>query len=108
VHAALEMAGATVHVAESAERGLDLFDSNTFDVVLSDIGMPNVDGYDFMGRLRSRARGARVPAIAVTAYAGSDDARRALAAGFQRHVAKPIDPAELVAAVRSAIEANAA
>ena len=108
VHAALAMAGATVHVADSADRGLDLFDSNTFDVVLSDIGMPNVDGYDFMGRLRSRARGARVPAIAVTAYAGSDDARRALAAGFQRHVAKPIDPTELVAAVRSAIEANAA
>ena len=108
VHAALELAGATVHVADSAERGLDLFDSKTFDVVLSDIGMPNVDGYDFMGRLRSRARGARVPAIAVTAYAGSDDARRALAAGFQCHVAKPIDPTELVAAVRSAIEANAA
>ena len=108
VRAALEMAGASVQVAESAERGLELFDSATFDIVLSDIGMPDVDGYDFMGRLRSRGRGTRVPAIAVTAYAGSDDARRALAAGFQRHVAKPIDPEELVATVRSVVEASAA
>ena len=108
VRAALETAGATVQVAESAEQGLELFDSGTFDIVLSDIGMPNVDGYDFMAQLRSRRRAARVPAIALTAYAGSDDARRALAAGFQRHVAKPIDPAELVAAVSSVIEASAA
>jgi signal transduction histidine kinase/ActR/RegA family two-component response regulator len=108
VRAALETAGARVQVAESAQHGLELFDSATFDIVLSDIGMPDIDGYDFMGRLRSRGRGARVPAIALTAYAGSDDAHRVLAAGFQRHVAKPIDPEELVAAVRSVIEVSAA
>ena len=108
VQAALEAAGAHVLVAESADDALRLFDAGAFDVVLSDIGLPGADGYDLVRRLRARPRGAGVPAIALTAYAGSDDERRALAAGFQRHVAKPIDPADLVSIVRSVIGAAAA
>jgi CheY-like chemotaxis protein len=108
VRTALESAGAHVDLAASAEEGLALFDAERFDIVLSDIGMPDVDGYDFVQRLRARPRGAAVPTIALTAYAGVDDERRALAAGFQRHVTKPIDPGELVGIVRSVIEPQAA
>jgi CheY-like chemotaxis protein len=105
---ALQAAGAEVEVAASARDGLQLFDTAPFDVVVSDIGMPDVDGYDFVRELRGRRRAASVPVIALTAYAGIDDARRAVAAGFQRHIAKPIDPADLVAIVRSVIEPDAA
>jgi signal transduction histidine kinase/CheY-like chemotaxis protein len=108
VRTALESAGAHVDLAASAEEGLALFDAERFDIVLSDIGMPDMDGYDFVQRLRARPRGAAVPTIALTAYAGVDDERRALAAGFQRHVSKPIDPGELVGIVRSVIEPQAA
>jgi CheY-like chemotaxis protein len=105
---ALQAAGAEVQVAASARDGLELFDMAPFDVVVSDIGMPDVDGYDFVRELRGRRRAASVPVIALTAYAGIDDARRAVAAGFQRHIAKPIDPADLVAIVRSVIQPDAA
>ena len=108
VRAALQAAGADVQVAASARDGLQLFDTAPFDVVVSDIGMPDVDGYDFVRELRGRRRAVSVPAIALTAYAGIDDARRAVASGFQRHIAKPIDPMDLVAIVRSVIEPDAA
>jgi signal transduction histidine kinase/ActR/RegA family two-component response regulator len=109
VRAALQEAGADVQVAASAAEGLHLFETRTFDVVLSDIGLPDTDGYDFIRELRARQRGGvTVPAIALTAYAGIDDARRALAAGFQRHVAKPVDPDDLVSIVRNAIQVSAA
>jgi CheY-like chemotaxis protein len=97
-----------VTVADSADQGLAMFDGTSFDIVLSDIGMPDTDGYDFVRRLREREAGARVPAIALTAYAGTDDRRRALAAGFQRHVPKPIDPTDLISIVRTVIDAHAA
>ena len=108
VRAALESAGAVVRTAASASEALTVFDREPFDVVLTDIGMPLVDGYDFVRHLRGHARGASTPAIALTAYAGTDDERRALAAGFQRHVAKPVDPVELVNAVRAVVDATAA
>jgi signal transduction histidine kinase/ActR/RegA family two-component response regulator len=108
VRTALQAAGAHVQTAASARDALELFDTAPFDVVVSDIGMPDVDGYDFVRELRGRQRAAGVPAIALTAYAGIDDARRAVAAGFQRHLAKPIDPADLVAIVRSVIAPHAA
>jgi CheY-like chemotaxis protein len=67
-------------------------------VVLSDIEMPGEDGYDFIRRLRAlpAERGGRLPAAALTAYARSEDRRRALQAGFQLHAAKPIEPVELL------------
>jgi hypothetical protein len=77
--------------------------------VLTDIGMPGLDGYDFVSCLRERERAAsRVPvcAIALTAYAGAEDRRRALAGGFQGYLCKPIDPGDLVRALRAAYEAR--
>jgi CheY-like chemotaxis protein len=69
-----------------------------FDVIVSDIAMPVVDGYDFMRKVRvlGDARGGRTPAVALTAYAGDADRAQALRAGFQRHVAKPANPRELL------------
>src|SRR5881397_2315934 len=64
------------------------------DVLVSDIAMPGVDGYTLLGRARARLRGREIPAAALTVYAGSEDRGRALAAGFQAHLAKPVDPAE--------------
>jgi CheY-like chemotaxis protein len=71
------------------------------DVLVSDIGLPDEDGYDLIRRLRSRGpdAGGGIPAIALTAYATADDRARALAAGFQLHLAKPIDPEALRASV---------
>jgi CheY-like chemotaxis protein len=73
------------------------------DVVVSDIGMPGTDGYGLVRKIRmlSAAAGGRTPCLAVTAYARGADAERAFSAGFQMHVAKPIDPDRLVLAVAS-------
>ncbi|MGH7390366.1 MAG: ATP-binding protein [Candidatus Rokuibacteriota bacterium] len=104
VSAVLEAAGAEVSVAASAAEALGALEAATFDVVLTDIGMPDVDGYEFVTRLRERERTqGRMPvsAIALTAYASATDRRRALAGGFQGHLAKPIDPGELVRAVHT-------
>ena len=71
------------------------------DVLVSDIGMPDVDGYELLRRVRAlgHARGGRIPAIALTAFARSEDRTRALRAGFLVHVSKPVEPSELVATV---------
>ena len=93
--------GASTETATSAEQALEKVRRIRPDVIVSDIGMPNMDGYDLMRRVRAlpASEGGRTPAIAVTAYARPDDAERAFAAGFQRHVPKPIDPAEMVFAL---------
>jgi CheY-like chemotaxis protein len=87
--------------ARSVAAALGELDLSVPDVILSDVGMPGEDGYDLMRAVRARSaeRGGDRPAIAVTAYAGSTDSASALAAGYQRHVAKPIDPAVLVSAI---------
>ena len=92
---------ANVQVASSAEEALKLFASFRPDVLLSDIGMPGQDGYELIRRIREQPGGALVPAAALTALARPDDRMRALQAGFQTHVAKPIAPRELVAVVQS-------
>ena len=70
------------------------------DVLLSDIGLPGEDGYELVRAVRARGHAAEtLPAIALTAYARREDQRLALQAGFQTHVAKPVEPAVLVAAV---------
>ena len=105
VGAVLEAAGASVVLAGSAAEALDRLGAAPVDVVLSDIGMPDVDGYDFVAAVRARERAEgrpSVPAIAVTAYASAEDRRRAFSRGFQRHVAKPIDPGDLVRVVAAA------
>lgn len=96
----LEAQHGEVRTAESMEEGLRLVSEFVPDVILSDIGMPGHDGYEFIKRLRARP-GIFIPAVALTALARSEDRTRALRAGFQMHVAKPVDPAELVATVFS-------
>jgi signal transduction histidine kinase/CheY-like chemotaxis protein/PAS domain-containing protein len=103
---ALEMAqnvlqeyGAEVVTAASADAGLELLAEQHFDALLSDIGMPRKDGYDFIRDVRRG--GYRLPAAALTAFARSEDRTRALLYGYQAHVTKPVEPAELLATVVS-------
>jgi signal transduction histidine kinase len=91
--------GAEVRTAASATEAWALVRQWSPDVILSDIGMPNVDGLTFISRLREE--GMRTPAAALTAYARSADRVRALSAGYQAHLAKPAEPAELIALVAS-------
>jgi PAS domain S-box-containing protein len=93
--------GAEVYTAGTAAEALVLVEGRKPDVLVSDIGMPDMDGYELLRRVRTlgRARGGRLPAIALTAFARSVDRTRALLAGFQVHVSKPVEPAELVATV---------
>lgn len=99
----LENARAEVKTASSATEGLQLMEDYTPDVIVSDIGMPGLDGYEFIREVRKRpiARGGRIPAVALTAFARSEDRTRSLLAGYQMHVAKPVEPSELLAAVAS-------
>jgi PAS domain S-box-containing protein len=102
----LESCHAEVVLADSAAAALETLEragdgERPPDVLVCDIGMPDVDGYQLLQRVRSLqgAEGKRLPAVALTAMARSEDRRRALLAGFQLHVAKPVEPVELVVAV---------
>ncbi|MBY0232241.1 MAG: response regulator [Gemmataceae bacterium] len=92
-------AGAEVRTCAGAEEALACLDGFAPDVLVSDIGMPGQDGYALLRQVRER--GSLVPAVALTAFARAEDRMRALAAGFQMHAAKPIDPAALAHAVRA-------
>jgi signal transduction histidine kinase/ActR/RegA family two-component response regulator len=102
---------AEVTVAASAAEALEAIDRDRPDVLVSDIGMPGTDGYALIRQLRQREerRGAdgadgaprRIPAVALTAYARAEDRRKALLAGFQMHLPKPVEPAELTTVVAS-------
>ncbi len=89
--------GAEVVAVGSAHAALDVLATSTFDVILSDIGLPSVDGYAFIKL--AHERGISTPAAALTAFARPDDRARALKAGYVTHLTKPIEPNELVAAV---------
>jgi signal transduction histidine kinase/CheY-like chemotaxis protein len=93
--------GATVGTMSSAGQALEHLRQAKYDVIVSDIGMPEMDGYEFIRTLRSR--GDRTPAVAVTAFARSQDRIRALQAGYHMHVAKPLEPRELVAVVAALV-----
>ena len=102
----LQNNGAEVIAVASVKQALTIIETATDrspDVLVSDIGIPDEDGYFLIRKLRQleAQRGGKLPAIALTAYAGSDDRRQALLAGFQRHLTKPVDAAELVAVVAS-------
>ena len=94
---------AEVIVASTAVEALALIERERPQVLVSDIGMPEVDGYDLLKQVRALgyARGGKIPAIALTAFARSEDRTRALRAGFLAHVSKPVEPSELVATVAS-------
>ncbi|WP_445242757.1 PAS domain-containing protein [Microcoleus sp. S28C3] len=97
----LEQAGATVTSVASATKALQAFSQAVPEIVVSDIGMPEMDGYMLMRHIRSLPieQGGQIPAIALTAYAGEMDRQQAIAAGFQRHLAKPVDPEVVVAII---------
>ncbi len=105
LRAILTRCGGDVTCTASVSEALDVFKDYKPDLVVSDIGMPNEDGYALIRRLRSqRSRRARaVPILALTAYATNEDRLRALDAGFQKHLAKPLDPESLVRCVAEAI-----
>ncbi len=100
--------GAEVATAASASDALPLVERVRPAVLVSDIGMPDVDGYELLRRVRALgpARGGTVPAIALTAFARDEDRVHALRAGFVLHLGKPVEPAELVAAVASIVESS--
>jgi len=97
----MENCGATVEACTSAADCLACIPSFRPDVLITDIGMPDMDGYTLIGRLRAMTPddGGQTPAIALTAFARSEDRRQAMLAGFDMHVAKPVEPGELVAVV---------
>jgi CheY-like chemotaxis protein len=99
----LSQSKAEIRTAASATEALRILDEWLPDVIISDIGMPGQDGYALIRSIRTRSPegGGRIPAAALTAYARSEDRVKALAAGYQTHVSKPVDPAELVAIVAS-------
>ena len=105
VQAVLEQGGASVTLASSVTEALESIRERKPDVIISDIGMPEEDGYAFIRKLRAMPRdaGGRIPAIALTAYARADDRRKALGAGFQNHAAKPIEPQELVLVIANLV-----
>ncbi|HTU63150.1 MAG TPA: hybrid sensor histidine kinase/response regulator, partial [Polyangiales bacterium] len=102
VTALLEECGAQVWCANDATEGLQTFLRERPDLLLSDIGMPGRDGYEFMREIR--ALGALTPAAALTAFARAEDRRRALDAGYSAHITKPIDPAELLSVVTTLLQ----
>jgi PAS domain S-box-containing protein len=102
----LSQCGAEVTVASSAAEAFDAVVANPPAVIISDIGMPTEDGYDLIRRLRAlpAARGGKVPAVALTAYARVEDRLKALKSGYQMHVPKPVELTELIAVVGSLVE----
>jgi PAS domain S-box-containing protein len=97
----LRDSGATVHQAASAQEALAMLEQLRPALLISDIGMPGCDGFELVRRLRQRPpeAGGRIPAIALTAFARSEDRAQAMLAGYQMHLAKPVEPHELVATV---------
>jgi len=104
----LRESGAQVIAVGGALEALSILEQHPVHMILSDIGMPGVDGYEFMRRVRAHANPAirTIPAAAVTAYAREDDRRRSAAAGFQRHVSKPYAFPELASAVAALSRAD--
>ncbi len=100
----LEQEGATLTPVCSAKQALEVFEQSDFDLIISDIGMPEMDGYSLLSRIRELPQGKNIPAIALTAYAGEIDRQHSLNAGFQEHISKPIDIPKLIAAIVQLIQ----
>jgi signal transduction histidine kinase/ActR/RegA family two-component response regulator len=99
----LTHAGAEATTTASSATALEMLSQHRFDVLVSDIGMPDEDGFMLISRIRSLSKeeGGSIPAIALTAYATDEDRRRVLDAGFREHLPKPVEPAELIALIAS-------
>jgi CheY-like chemotaxis protein len=88
--------GADVMTAGSAAQAIELVEKQVPTLIVSDIGMPAMDGYALIDRVRLLSRASKIPAIALTAYAREEDRRRALQGGFQAYLPKPVEPDALV------------
>jgi CheY-like chemotaxis protein len=101
----LQASGAHVTTASSAATAMDELGKFTPDVIVADIGMPDVDGFELIRTIRASAdaRVRDIPAAALTAFARSEDRTKALQTGFEMHLAKPVDPGELVASVATLV-----
>src|SRR6185503_16329520 len=97
----LEESEAEVETALSAEDALERLGRQGFDVIVSDIGMPDRDGYELIAEVRKR--GLRVPALALTAFARKEDRTKALRCGYQAHLSKPVEIGELLATIGSLV-----
>jgi CheY-like chemotaxis protein len=102
----LEQANATVTTVPSGIEALQSISHHIPDVVISDIGMPDMDGYMLIQQIQQRFPDRAIAVIALTAYAGETNQVQALAAGFQQHLAKPVEPVELIRAVILALGCN--
>jgi signal transduction histidine kinase/ActR/RegA family two-component response regulator len=105
----VEGTGATVRTAASATDAIQEWETRVPDLLVADLGLPVIDGYELLRQVRARParKGTPTPAIAVTAYARLDDRTASLAAGFQHHISKPIDPGAFVAALVAAVRHRA-
>jgi CheY-like chemotaxis protein len=101
----LERCGAAVVAVATAKEALAALAKRRPDILVSDIGMPDEDGYDLIRKVRllTEEQGGSLPAVALTAYAGREDRQRALEAGFQMHLSKPVDPTELAATISNLV-----
>jgi PAS domain S-box-containing protein len=104
LRATLEARGFRVTACESAVQTLEVASANQVDLIISDIGMPEMDGFQMIRQLREVAGYQDIPAIALSGYASEKDAEAALAAGFNAHVSKPVDPRELVIMVNGLLK----
>jgi PAS domain S-box-containing protein len=95
----LQMDGAAVTAMTSPLDALKLVSTQSLDLIISDIGMPEINGYEFIRRIRALPQGQQIPALALTAFARQEDQEEAIAAGFQAYIAKPVDPLQLLAAL---------
>jgi CheY-like chemotaxis protein len=104
----IEEQGGRCTLAESGADALRVIGEEDVNIVISDVGMPDFDGYQLIQKLRTLHTEARnLPAIALTAYARNDDRQRALLAGFQMHLSKPVEPRELIAGIASLLNLQA-
>jgi CheY-like chemotaxis protein len=101
----LEQCGVRVTLAGSSADAIARLDEQRFDVIVSDVGMPGEDGLALVRRLRARSTetGGRMPALALTAYSRSEDRAAAIRAGFDSHLAKPVDPSELTLTIAALV-----
>jgi PAS domain S-box-containing protein len=102
----LEGRGARTTCVSSAPEALDALASEHFDILLSDVGMPSLDGYELIRRVRAlnASRAGPIPAIAITAYARPEDRQRSLLAGFHMHLSKPVEARELIASIAGLLQ----
>jgi CheY-like chemotaxis protein len=103
INVELAQHGGDITAVTTAAEALSLLAESQFDVLISDIGMPEMDGYELIRELRKREVGTdvRLPAVALTAYARVQDRMRAVLAGYSTHIAKPVDATELITVIAS-------